>query len=139
MGAQARPRRVYGAWRGLRAESHPTWRREHEAETANAARWGARLPDGFESDDAECYAVLAALRDACDTAVAEGRDPAEDTVLLLTDCAPIVQQLERAYREERAAGLRGTDRGTMLEAICAYRARLGLVVVFWCPSHDSRA
>jgi len=59
-------------------------------------------------------------------------------VLLLSDCAPVVSQIESAYRAGRAEGLRATDRGAMLEAICEYRARLGMVVVFWVPSHEGQ-
>ena len=113
-------------------------RGEREEETDAAAAWGAMgasLPCGFESDDAECYAVFAALKRAEAEAEVAGRDAARERVLLLSDCAPVVAQVERALREGRAEGLRGTDRGAMLEAICAVRERLGLVVVMWCPSH----
>ena len=97
---------------------------------------GARLPCGFETDDAECYAVYKALRRVCEQAEAEGRDPADGSLLLLSDCAPVVAQVEGAYRAETAAGLRGTDRGAMLEAICAYRMKMKKVVVLWAPSHE---
>ena len=91
---------------------------------------------GFETDDAECYAVYKALRQVCEQAEAEGRDPADESLLLLSDCAPVVAQVEGAYRAETAAGLRGTDRGAMLEAICAYRMKMKKVVVLWAPSHE---
>ena len=129
----------YGGWRGLRAATHPEWRSERDGETEDAARWGvmgARLPCGFETDDAECYAVYKALRQVCEQAEAEGRDPADESLLLLSDCAPVVAQVEGAYRAETAVGLRGTDRGAMLEAICAYRMKMKKVVVLWAPSHE---
>ena len=133
---------AYGEWRGVGREVHPDYRREYDEEIEGAIRWGvvggARLPSGFETDDAECFAVLAALRRICAECDAAGRDPADQRVLLLSDCAPVVSQIESAYRAGRAEGLRATDRGAMLEAICEYRARLGMVVVFWVPSHEGQ-
>ena len=97
---------------------------------------GASLPAGFETDDAECYAVLKALREVCQRTVADGGVLADQRLLILSDCAPVVAQIERAYREETAEGLRATDRGAMLEAICALRNQLQRVVIMWAPSHE---
>jgi ribonuclease HI len=138
-GKTAGSQAAYGAWRGMRPTTHPSWRREYESEIVEAAQWGAvgaRLPSCFESDDAECYAVLSAVRQAYEDARAAGQDPSAQNVLILSDCAPIVAQVEKAYRERTSCGLRGTDRGAMLEAICEYRRKLGKVIVFWVPSHE---
>ena len=84
---------AYGAWRGLAPESHPGGQAGAGRGDAGAATWGtmgARLPGGFESDDAECYAVLAALKRACEEAERAGRNPAAERVLLISDCAPVV-------------------------------------------------
>ena len=62
-----------------------------------------------------------------------------ERVLLLSDCAGVVQQLEAAYRAASAHSLRTWERGAVLEAICTYRARLGSVVVVWVPSHEGVA
>ena len=97
---------------------------------------GASLPAGFETDDAECYAVLKALREVCQRTEADGGVLADQRLLILSDCAPVVAQVERAYREGTADGLRATDRGAMLEAICTLRNRLQRVVILWAPSHE---
>ena len=97
---------------------------------------GARLPGGFDNVDAECYAILHELRACHDEALAAGRDPARERTLIFSDCAGVVEQVEAAYRAGNARGLRMCQRGAVLEAICEYRTRLGMVVIMWVPSHE---
>ena len=49
--------------------------------------------------------MLQAVRRVHDDAVAAGRDPAGERMLILCDCAPVVEQVERAYRAGRTGGL----------------------------------
>ena len=100
---------------------------------------GARLPGGFDNVDAECFAMLQAIRATYDTARTEGKDPAEERVLIFCDCAGVVSQVEAAYITHKEGVFRSWQRGAVLEAICDYRDKLGLVVVMWVPSHEGVA
>ena len=63
----------------------------------------------------------------------------------MCDCKPAMMAIEAAWRRVGKAGvpevegLRTWDRGAMLEAICAIRARLGRVVFMWVPAHEGDA
>ena len=59
--------------------------------------------------------------------------PSKDTKLYAFD--GLSKFLKRAWRGGGPAPLRGRDRGALLEAICRLRARLGLVVFMYTPSH----
>ena len=100
---------------------------------------GTRLPGGFDNVDAECYAILQELRATYDRAMAEGTDPANERLLVFCDCAGVVSQVEAAYRTHKDGVFRSWQRGAVLEAICDYRDKLGLVVVMWVPSHEGVA
>ena len=88
--------------------------------------------------DAETFAVLEDLR----RVEAEEGDAGERRVLGMCDCKPAMMAIEAAWRRVGKAGvpevegLRTWDRGAMLEAICAIRARLGRVVFMWVPAHE---
>ena len=81
---------------------------------------GARLPCGFETDDAECYAVYKALRQVCEQAEAEGRDPVRSDTLLRT-----VKSIQRGvFPTRRAAATRAAPSTPRLVSA----ARVGPVV-----------
>ena len=101
---------AYGGWRGPKQVARPE-RQERDDEREEAARWGvmgASLPAGFETDDAECYAILRAMKEVCQRTEEEGGDLSEQRLIILSDCAPVVSQVEKAYREGTAEGLRAT-------------------------------
>ena len=56
-------------------------------------------------------------------------------MLVMSDCVPAMQQVEKAWRQEHVEGMRRWDRGAMLEAINELRAMLGEVVCLWTPAH----
>ena len=65
---------------------------------------GARLPEGFDNVDSECFAILQAIRATYDTARTEGTDPEKERVLIFCDCAGVVSQVEAAYRTVTQGG-----------------------------------
>ena len=59
----------------------------------------------------------------------------ERRVLVMSDCVPAMQQVEKAWRQGHVEGMRRWDRGAMLEAVNTLRAQLGEVVCLWTPAH----
>jgi hypothetical protein len=142
---RGRARRVaYGVWEGMASRKHVG---HDERATANVAAgeresgeqllarvgqglWGGRLPDEWEVFDAEMYAILAYLRHTANV----GDDAASQRrCLVVSDCQSVLQEIEHAWRDERAG--RRRDRSVMMDEICYHRRRLGLVVTVWVPSH----
>ena len=78
------------------------------------------------------HAIYAYLRAVVARA---GQGAAGRRVLVQSDCLGVLDAIERAWRGGSPAPLRGLERGALLEAICRLRARLGLVVFMFTPSH----
>ena len=119
----------------------PEMATQNQFESAMAAGFGGgKLPDSWSIADAECYAILAYLKRVVDEPGAGGGAPTaaelkERRVLVMSDCVPAMQQVEKAWRQEHVEGMRRWDRGGILEAINTLRAQLGEVVCLWTPAH----
>ena len=75
--------------------------------------WPPTVPDGWEVADAECYAVLQAVR----AAFQQSGDPTECRLLVMVDNQGVLRQVESAWRAGMPEGLRKRQRGAMLEEI----------------------
>ena len=134
---------AYGWWEGPKfaAGVVPEMATQAQFESAMAAGFGGgKLPDSWSIADAEVYAMLAYLKRVVAEPGANGAAPSaeelkERRVLVMSDCVPAMQQVEKAWRQEHVEGLRRWDRGAMLEAINDLRSQLGEVVCLWTPAH----
>ena len=93
--------------------------------------WGGALPQDWDNNDAEAYAILRYLRSVDD----RSDDPAQERVLVLSDSRAVLDSIETIWRSRDMALCKARDRGAMIEAICALRARFGRVVFVWNPGH----
>ena len=119
-------RRVsWGVWEGPRGAG---WR----SAAVKEGMWGGRLPSDYEIADAETVAIERYLRKVVERA---GRNSKEERVLIMSDSLGCLDAIEQAWREGDARALRGRDRGALIESVCSLRARLGLVVFMFTPSH----
>ena len=107
-------------------ESEEDWHRRR----ISGGMKGMRLPAHYEVVDAELAAILMVLKEA-----AEGEGAKEKRCLVMSDCASALRMVERAWRAPGRRAYAMDDRGGMLEAICTYRERLGLVVTMYVPAH----
>ena len=62
--------------------------------------WGGNLPNTWEVIDAEMYAILAYLRKMASASDAQAR-----RCLVLCDCKPALQQIEKKRDARRSEGL----------------------------------
>ena len=92
--------------------------------------WGGVLPPDWTSYDAEMYAIHAYLQ----AVMTASMDPAQERVLIVSDCRPALDAIESAWRRGNAA-LYLKDRGNILEGICNMRQAMDRVIFVWCPGH----
>tara|TARA_B110001469_G_scaffold86810_1_gene82225 strand:- start:118 stop:432 length:315 start_codon:yes stop_codon:yes gene_type:complete len=91
--------------------------------------WGGALPQDWDNNDAEAYAILRYLQSVAERAP----EPAEERVLVMSDSRAVMDVIETVWRSGNAAVAKSRDRGAMIEAICALRAQLGRVLFVWTP------
>ena len=120
-GRRLRRRVAYGVFEGLQGSG-----------ARQSGVWGARLPSDLEVMDAEMFAIHEYLRDVVESA---GVGADTERVLVQSDCLGALDAIEAAWRAGGPRGLRGRDRGAMLESICRLRARLDRVIFMFTPSH----
>ena len=96
-----------------------------------AGMWGGALPQDWDNNDAEAYAILRYLQSVVDRAPV----PEQERVLVMSDSRAVLDVVEAVWRSGNAAMAKSRDRGAMFEAICALRARLGGVLFVWTPGH----
>ena len=114
------------------------------AERLGHGLWGAALPTHWTVADAECYAIYAYLRHTLDEIEADGLDPQQQRLLIVADNAPILEQIEQAWRAvpDRIDGRahlrhdRKAQRSALIEAITNMRRQLGGVWFVWVPAHS---
>ena len=104
---------------------------ERVARCVGAGMWGGALPQDWDNNDAEAYAILAYLQSVVD----RSESPGDERVLVLSDSRAVLDVLEAVWRSKDASLCKARDRGAMIEGICALRARLGRVVFVWTPGH----
>ena len=97
-----------------------------------AGMWGGALPQDWDNNDAEAYAILRYLQ----SVVERADDPARERVLVMSDSRAVLDVIETVWRSGNAARAKSRDRGAMVEAVCALRAALGRVVFVWTPGHE---
>ena len=142
-GSGKRMRASYGVWEGVQPQLDDGFDPDAGGElmrgesarrvgaAVSAGMWGGALPEGWDNNDAEAYAILAYLR-----SVAGKPNASERRVLVMSDSLGVLQQIESMWRAGKPKCCRGQDRGCMLEAICSVRAELGRVVMMWVPGHE---
>ena len=139
-GGSDRKRVSYGVYEGMLpeaevAEPRGGWDSLTDAERAarclGAGMWGGALPQDWDNNDAEAYAILRYLRSVVD----RSDDPEQERVLVLSDSRAVLDSIEAIWRSQDMAPCKARDRGAMIEAICALRARFGRVVFVWNPGH----
>ena len=91
--------------------------------------WGGALPQDWDNNDAEAYAILRYLQSVVERAPV----PEHERVLVMSDSRAVLDVIEAVWRSGDAAMAKSRDRGAMFEAICALRARLGGVLFVWTP------
>ena len=114
-----------GGWERLGAE-------QRALRCLGAGMWGGALPQDWDNNDAEAYAILRYLQ----SVVERASDPAQERVLVMSDSRAVMDVIETVWRSGNAAVAKSRDRGAMVEAICALRARLGCVLFVWTPGHS---
>ena len=114
-----------GGWERLGAE-------QRALRCLGAGMWGGALPQDWDNNDAEAYAILRYLQSVDERA----SDPAQERVLVMSDSRAVMDVIETVWRSGNAAVAKSRDRGAMVEAICALRARLGCVLFVWTPGHS---
>ena len=62
-------------------------------------------------------------------------DPSEERVLVCSDSQSTLDKIEDAWRAGHTRALRTQGGCGITEAICRVRARLGRVVMVYCPAH----
>ena len=93
--------------------------------------WGGACPPDWEIGEAELYAIFKYLQ----RVVATSARPEEERVLVVSDSQTSLDKLEEAWRAGDARDCVHKAGGALVEAICGVRARLGTVVMVYCPAH----
>ena len=75
--------------------------------------WGGALPQDWDNNDAEAYAILSYLRSVVD----RSDDPAQERVLVMSDSRAVLDVIESIWRSRDAALCKARDRGAMIEAM----------------------
>ena len=139
-GGVTRKRVAYGVYEGMLPEAElaappggwDTLTAEQRAlHCLGAGMWGGALPQDWDNNDAEAYAILRYLQ----SVVERAPEPAEERVLVMSDSRAVMDVIETVWRSGNAAVAKSRDRGAMIEAICALRAQLGCVLFVWTPGH----
>ena len=140
-GGVKRKRVAYGVYEGMLPEAEAamppggwdTLTAEQRAlHCLGAGMWGGALPQDWDNNDAEAYAILRYLQSVAERAP----EPAEERVLVMSDSRAVMDVIETVWRSGNAAVAKSRDRGAMIEAICALRAQLGCVLFVWTPGHS---
>ena len=139
-GGSGRRRVAYGVWEGIQWEADlerppggwdsytPTERLQR---CVGAGMWGGACPPDWEIGDAEAYAIYRYLESVESTS----GDPASERVLVCSDSQTTLDKLEEAWRATDTRKMRAQGGAGITEAVCRVRARLGRVIMVYCPAH----
>jgi ribonuclease HI len=92
---------------------------------------GGALPEDWDNNDAEAYAIMRYLQ----SVVERSEEPGKERVLVLSDSRVVLDVIESIWHSGNASLCKSRDRGAMIEAVCKARVKLEHVVFAWCPGH----
>ena len=100
-------------------------------------RWGVRgctCPPGWDNDDGELFGILWAVSMGYEEGKQKHGEDSKEVVMVLTDSWSMVQAVEGSWKMGGAAEGAARARAMMIEAICWYRKRMRVIMVY-VPSH----
>ena len=90
---------------------------------------GGRLPDTWDNEHAEVYAIYKTLREYHECGDEEG-------IVILSDALSMLQSIDKALRTGDARWLARVKCGVLIEGVCDMVSRMGKVALVYNASHE---
>ena len=90
---------------------------------------GGRLPDGWDNEHAEVYAIYKTLHEYLDSGDDGG-------IIVLSDTLSMLMSIDRASRDGDARRLGRVKCGVLIEGVCDLMDRIGKVALVYIASHE---
>ena len=95
---------------------------------------GCTCPKGWDNDDGELFGILWAVSMGYEEGKQAPGEDSKEVVMVLTDSWSMVQAVEGTWKLGGAAEGAARARAMMIEAICWYKKRMRVILVY-VPSH----